>query len=301
MKLAFVVIAHRDPEHVARLLRALEHPRVRRYLHVDAKAPLEPFTRALDEAGVTDVTLLPRHACIRGDIGLVDAGLEGLRSAVADDCGYFLLLSGQDFPLLPPSELVAFADSAGTRSYVNHWPISASVHQFNGRDRTEFYAYTVRGQRELCIPRGEDTGFLSVKGRLLNDALRARSMLKGRRRFPSYAEPYAGHMWWNLSRPAADYVLRFLADHPDYYRYHLHTIAPEELFVQSILAGTDFASEHELVDDALRYREWEGTHARVLTEADLPAMLASGQLFALKFDPGVDAHVVERLAEHIAA
>jgi hypothetical protein len=300
MKVACIVIAHRDPEHVARLLGAVEHPQIACYLPVDARVPLTPFQRAFDGARASDVTLLPRHTCIRGDIGLVDAAVEGLRQGVVDGCGYFLLVTGQDFPLRSPSDLVAFAEASESRSYIHHWPIDDSVHRFNGRDRTDFYAYTVRGRREVCIPRGEDTSFLGPKGRLLNEMLRVRSALKPSRRFPSYANAFAGSMWWNLPRVAADYILDFIRDHPDYYRYHQHTIAPEELFIQSILAGTGFASDHELVNDPLRFYDWDDTHGRVLTEADLPAILASDDLFALKFDSSVDAKVLDRLAEQIA-
>ncbi len=113
--------------------------------------------------------------------------------------------------------------------------------RLGGRDRTDFYTYTVRGRRETCIPRGEDTSFLSRKGRLLNRILRLRSSLKPPRSFPSYARAFGGSQWWNLSRGAADYVLAFLDEHPDYRRYHEHTLAPDEIFFQSILVGTGFA------------------------------------------------------------
>jgi len=120
--------------------------------------------------------------------------------------------------------------------------------------------------------------------RCLSSALRARSAFKGPRRFPSYARPFGGSQWWNLSRPAADFILGFLDAHPDYRRYHEHTLAPDELFFQSILLGTEFAAEHEVVDDCLRFMRWpEGeSHPRLLTDEDLPAMEESEALFCRK-------------------
>jgi hypothetical protein len=302
MKLAIVVLAHDRPEQLARLLAALRHPDARAYLHLDRRVPLDPFRRAFAEADVGDAALLPRHATSWASPELVDAALEGLRRGVADGCDYFLLISGRDFPLRPVEAIVAFAAEAGSRSYLEHFPLPDPRWRLGGRDRTDFYTYTVRGRRETCVPRGEDTSHLNHRGRLLNRVLRLRGLGKPPRRFPSYARPFGGSQWWNLSRAAADCVLAFLDEHPDYRRYHEHTLAPDELFFQSILAGTGFAERAEVVDDSLRFMRWpaDESHPRVLGTDDLPAMLEGGALFARKFDASVDATVLGRLAERVS-
>ena len=286
--LGIVVLAHDRPDLLAELVAALRHPRIGVYLHVDRRRDLSPFVQALNGVGngTQTVTVLPRYATAWASPELVDAALAGLTRAVADGCGYVLLVSGRDFPLRPAADLVGFAEAAGGRSYLEHFPLPDPRWRFEGRDRTDFYTYTVRGRRETCIPRGEDTSFLSRRGRLLNGMLRARAAPAPARRFPDYARPHGGSQWWNLSRAAAEHVLGFLDLHPDYRRYHEHTLAPDELFFQSILAGADFAERHELVDDSLRFMRWpQGeSHPCTLGEGDLPAALASGALFARKFD-----------------
>jgi hypothetical protein len=298
MKLAIVVLAHDRPKQLALLLSALRHPQIRLYLHVDRRADLAPIAAALADADLREVELLPRHATAWGSVELVDAALEGLVRGAGDGCDYFALISGQDFPLHPVEEILAFFEQAGSRSYLEHFPLPTGRWRFEGRERTDFYTYTVRGRRETCIPRGEDTGFLNRKGRLLNEMLRLRSALKPARRFPSYAQPFGGSQWWNLSRAAADRILDFLDEHPDYRRYHAHTLAPDEVFFQSILLGADFAAGHEIVNDALRFMRWpkEESHPRVLTIGDLPAMRESEALFGRKFDAAVDEAVLARLA-----
>lgn len=303
MKLAFVVLAHDRPELLARLLAALRHPSTRAYLHLDRRVPLDPFARALEAAETGEVAMLPRHATSWASPELVAAALEGLRRGVADGCDYFLLLSGRDFPLRPVEEILAFAEGAGSRSYLEHFPLPDPRWRLGGRDRTDFYTYTVRGRRETCVPRGEDTSYLNRRGRLLNRLLRLRGLGKPARRFPAYARAHGGSQWWNLSRVAVEHVLAFLDEHPDYRRYHEHTLAPDEIFFQSILVGTDFAERAEVVDDSLRFMRWhpEESHPRVLDSGDLPAMLASGALFARKFDPAIDEAVLTRLAERVTA
>src|SRR4051794_7786692 len=173
MRLAIVVLAHDRPDQLARLLSALRHPQARVYLHVDRRSELAAFATALEEAGVGDVALLPRHATDWGSAELVDAALEGLVQGVKDGCDYFTLISGRDFPLRPVEEILAFFEKAGSGSYLEHFSLPTPRWRFEGRDRTDFYTYTVLGRRETCIPRGEDTSFLSRKGRILNQMLRA--------------------------------------------------------------------------------------------------------------------------------
>jgi hypothetical protein len=301
MKLGCIVLAHREPDQLAMLISALRHPDVRIYLHLDRRVSLAPFMRALSRVGAANVALLPRRATPWGGTGLVDAALDGLEHGIRDRCAYFTLISGQDFPLRPAGAMVAFAENAGSRSYVEHWELPSARWRLGGRDRTDFYSYDLLGRRETCIPRGEDVSHLSWKGRMVNSLLRGRSVLKPLRRFPAYARPFGGHQWWNMSEEAAEHTLRYVADHPDYQRYHRHTLAPDELFFHSILLGTGFADRYEVVNDSLRYMRWPDneSHPRVLTEADLPGLLASEALFARKFDPVIDNRVLTRLADSV--
>jgi hypothetical protein len=296
VKLACIVLAHRGPEQLAQLLGALQHPAVAIYLHVDSRASWEPFGSAIERAGVADVQMIPRRPTRWGGREVVDASLDGLRAAVHDGSDYVCLVSGQDFPLRGPEQILGFLEQAPERSYVGHWELPADHWRFGGRDRTDFYTYTVRGRRETCIPRGYDMSTFNWRGHALNWALRVRSALKPARRFPPYLRPVGGSQWWNLSRAAADHVIRFVDDHPDYVEYHEHTILPDEMFFQSILVGGDYDGEVE--NDALRFMLWDETesHPQTLTSADLPAMRATRDLFARKFDAVVDAAVIAELA-----
>jgi hypothetical protein len=303
VKLAVMVLAHRAPEQLAQLVAAMCHPRVTLYLHIDRRADLHDFARQLAGLADVDPVLLPRRATRWGGIELVDATLDGIARAAADGCTYFSLISGQDFPLRSVEELLRFVDDAGSRSYVEHWPLPTPRWRLGGRDRTDFYTYDLLGRRETCIPRGEDVDYLSARGRLLNQLLRLRTASKPARHMPSYVRPFGGVQWLNLSRAAIDHVLEFVAQHPDYRRYHQHTLAPDEIFFQSILAGTDFPTRHELVNDSLRFMVWpdDDPHPRTLREGDLGAALGSGALFARKFDSAADPKALARLAEAVSA
>src|SRR4051794_13104383 len=291
MALAVIVQAHQKPEQLRMLLSTLRDPEVRVYLHLDARADLGEMP--------DDVVVLPRRRSRWGAAELVHVSLDGLRQALADGCDYFTLISGQCFPLRPIREIAEFY--AGAPSHVEHWPTHESVHRFHGRDRTDFYSYNVRGRREPAIPRGEHTSHLNWRGKVLNSLLLARGLARRKRVFPAYAEPYTGSAWWNLDTQAAEYVVRFVDQHPDFLAWYEHAWIPDEFFYQSILAGTGYGGE--IVNGDLRFIEMTDTyHPRTLTMAHLPQIRPSEALFARKFDIDRDREAPDAvMASHASA
>lgn len=277
MRLALIILAHRAPDQMRLLLRTLRHDQVALYLHVDSRVSLKPVIE-------TGVTPLPRFPTRWGGPEIIDAILAGLTCALADGCDYVALITGHGFPLKPISEIVDFFAATPDRSYGQYWPIS-------DRERTDFYSYTVRGRREVCIPWGEDTSSFGPKGHALNWLLRLRSLPKGKRRFPPYLQPFGGRVWWNLSREATQYVLQFLKDHPDYRPYHEHMRCPDEVFFCSILAQSGL----DIVNDSLRYYTWgEGGRSLTAGTQQITAMLGSGALFAQKVDEAASQELAVR-------
>jgi hypothetical protein len=299
MRAAIIVLAHRSPTQLALLLSQLQHPDIRVYVHLDRKSPLAPFRRELVERGSPSFFMIGRRRSRWGGIELVDAAMEGLARGVSDGCGYFFLISGQDFPIVPTPEIIEFARRSEDRSFLEFFPFPVEKWRYGGRIRTEFYTYTLFGRRETFIPGGEKATF-SWKGRLINELLRIRTFFKPPRRFPSYLQAYGGSQWWNLSREAAEFVLRFVDDHPDYRAYHAHSLLPDEMFFQSILLGSGFAGDREVINDPLRFMIWEpgASHPKSLTVDDLPQILASGKLFARKIDGEVEGSVLPHLVRH---
>jgi hypothetical protein len=218
----------------------------------------------------------------------VDAELEAMARALDDGCAYVITLSGEDFPLRPIGGIVEFFEANRERSYVNGFSLPHDGWEFDGRERTDFYTYRIFGRALTCVPFGEDASVISrsVIWRAVNLALRLRSALRPKRRFPSYLTPHGGEHWMNLTDAAVVHLLDFVRSRPDYRRYHRDTGCVDEVFIQSILLGSDFTETHEIVNDDLRFLIWdEGgrtPHPKTLTLEDLPAVLQSSDLFARK-------------------
>lgn len=299
-KLGIVVLAYHRPAQLVELLRVFRHPKVTTYLHIDESARIEQFQAALDRADVGTVVWVPRHRSRWGSVEIVDAELEGLAAAHADRCSFVLVISGEDFPLKPIDWIVDFAQTNRHRSFLHTFPLPSDRWKADGRQRTEFYTYRLFNNFYTCVPRSEDTSALDAKRRIFNWSLRARSIGKPERRFPSYLKPIGGHQWLNLSADAVAYVLKFVERHPDYRAYHRYTACPDEIFIQSILLGSDFAAGSDIVNDDLRFLVWEGgDHPKTLAVADLPAIEASQALFARKVVSEADPELFTALRTRI--
>jgi hypothetical protein len=79
-------------------------------------------------------------------------------------------------------------------------------------------------------------------------------------------------------------------------RFFERAYIPDELFFQTILMSSTVAET--VVDSNVRYLDWSRRPApAILGVGDLEAMLASGALFARKFDITVDAKILDLLDE----
>ncbi|MGH3003739.1 MAG: beta-1,6-N-acetylglucosaminyltransferase [Gaiellaceae bacterium] len=271
MRLAYIVSAYKRPEQLGRLVRRL-HPAASIAIHVDAKTSERVYAAMVaGTAEVPGVTFLPRHVCRWGSFGHVRASLKGIADLVENktDYDYAILLTGQDYPLTSTDELAGFFERAGGRSFMSHW-------------RLPFTAWSGRG------------GLDRIENWHLVGPARLHLRAPLRRRAPAGLRPSGGSPYWCLARPLVEYVYRLVALRPEIVRFFEHVYIPDELFFQTILASSPHAET--IANENLRYIDWSvDPGPKVLTVADLPAIVDSGKLFARKFDVQVDSRILDAL------
>ncbi|MFP5362543.1 MAG: beta-1,6-N-acetylglucosaminyltransferase [Thermoleophilia bacterium] len=273
--IGYIIVAHAHADHLVRLVQRLRSPGARFFVHVDRGAP--PAVMQVVEqqlAGRDDVQLLPRHRVGWARFSQVEATLEGIHAILAHPVplDYGVLLTGQDYPLRPPEVIERRLREAAGRSYLEYW---AATGRWRARvDRLHWHG-TVLGRR------------VKVPNRLMP--------LSIRRPVPGGLEPFAGRTHWCLSRACLEEIAGFVARRPAVLREFRWRSHPDESFFHTILMNSPLAGT--IVNDDLRYVDWSQNlpSPRTLTTADLEAMLGSRDLFARKFDPAVDAQVLDLL------
>jgi hypothetical protein len=289
---AYIVLAHNNPGQLQRLLQRLADGNSWFFLHIDAKQPIGPFMGLANVFGER-LAFVKRENGKWGGLGIVKATLNGLEQVCAHPVAfdYIHLMSGADYPLVSNATADAFFEAHKGKSFVEHFPFPVAKWQYGGMTRLLWYNF-VRMQHY--------NRYKWYPLMLVNKFIRLFPFL--RRRFPAYLKPYGGSQWWSITVPVARYILRFVKDHPDYLRFHRHTLLPDETFFQTILLNSQEEwLQQSLVNNNLRYIVWEKPGVihfpLLLTMDDFPGIAASGKFWARKFDLNRDSEVFDRLDE----
>ncbi len=123
--LNYIILAHKNPEQIKRLVNRLKHKNVNFYIHVDKSIPLKPFSDALTD--IDKIYLLndeERVTCHWADLGMVLGTIECIKRILSDGrSGYAVLLSGQDYPLYNSTEIFEFFKHNNGLHYISGIPL----------------------------------------------------------------------------------------------------------------------------------------------------------------------------------
>lgn len=230
--LAAVILAHRDPTHVRRLIGALGDADV--FVHCDARTDDGVFAAVAAGAPV-GVRWLDRRPTPWAGWGIVEAELDGLRRAVAETAAtHMAVLQGADYPLAPPAEIAGVLDRVGPRSVLPVRPLPYDAWGRGGGLPRLRYRHRAWRRHMLRLP----------VPRALPDDLR----------------PAGGPALKVLSRAHAAAVVAVADARPDLVRFFRSVWAPDETFVPSLLASPDLVERvpGDVVDQNLWYLDWAG-------------------------------------------
>jgi core-2/I-Branching enzyme len=269
--IGFIVLAHRRPEQVRRLLARIDGLAEVVYLHVDAPDP------GAFVAG-SHTALIPSRRAQWGEFGTVDATLDGLCRFVESGgtASHVVLLSGGDYVIKPDWYIERFFAGQPGRSFMEWKPLPTDDLLDRGLSRINRYHLRVRGRKRIIPP----LTFAPERS--------FRPYLRG-------LHPHVGATWWALSRACAEYVVAYHRDHPRVARFYRRTFMPDEAFFQTVLLNSPRAAA--VGDGGVHFVDWSagGPHPATLTSADIPRLLDSPKLFARKFDVDVDEAALDEL------
>ncbi|TVT38987.1 beta-1,6-N-acetylglucosaminyltransferase [Hymenobacter setariae] len=308
----YIILAHKNPAQVARLIQALSTDTSRFYIHVDKNTDIHPFERLLEP--IKSVSFVhSREKGTWGDLGIVKATIHALQQIVADQrTGYCVLLSGQDYPIKSTDKIAQYLTRNQGINFMNTTPLPSSKWNRGGMDRIEYYKFNLSEKRGdyVILPPLLTADFLQNRSyytstikQLLRRKTNPWAILK-KRHFPGYLRPFCGDQWWTIPVETAHKLLRFLEDHPDYFRYHQHTLLPDEIAIQSVIRHLFGAEDKMAIRPTVTYINWERqgvTLPVTFDHNDIQELLNQPEemLFARKFDMETDAKILDLLDGYI--
>jgi len=276
-RVAHLVLAHKNPRQLQRMIEALRHPAFDFYIHIDSKSDMEQF-RFLEKE--PDVFFVERRARVNwAGYGMVQATVNGLEQIVEKKYDYINLLSAQDFPIKSPEQIYQFLKERKGTEFITC-----------ERLETEWTEARVRVENYHFVN-------WNIPGKIRLEKL-ADSVLP-RRKFPLNYELVGRSQWFTITGDAAVYLLSFLKNNPRVVTFFKYTWAADELIFATILHNSAFRNR---IQENLMYVDWTGCvtgHPRILEMEDLPKLLESEKMFARKFDADLDPQVISAIEQHI--
>jgi hypothetical protein len=243
-------MAHNQPEHLLRLVNALDCRGAAFYIHIDKKSDTTPFQALL--ANRENVHFVHERVGAKWmSFTLVEISLRLLRLAIMHGFDYCLLLSGVDYPIKSNDYLFSFFEKTD-KEYIAFWRLEDRP---SWQHKVQYYYFIdtipIRDWSNNC------------------EAVYWRRFFWGRffkyqkympkRKFLKEMVPYGGSQWWSLSYECATYILRSTEENISFKKFYRYTHSPDELFFQTIILNSDWARRVENYD---AYEAWSAERAR---------------------------------------
>lgn len=282
MRIAHLIMVHKNAKQVERLLQALDHESFDFYVHLDAKADMEEFAHL---GALPRVYFIQTRTSVRwASFQFVESILASMREILATGIpyGFINLLSGQDYPVKPAESIYRF--------FVEHQGQSFLSVEKEG---SAWWQHAIHRVQQY------HTVYYKFPGQYQLQALANRLLPK--RRFPLPYTLYGGAdgSWWSMSLECARYLVHFVDTNPALRQFSRFTWGSDEFLISTILMNSPF--KDTIVDENYRYIDWSagGANPKVLTTADASSLLDTYKLFARKFDISQDENILDILDQSL--
>lgn len=277
MKIAHLILAHTAPGQLIRLVKKLSHKDACFFIHIDSKADIKLFGEL---AGMAHVTFVQPRADVKwGAYSIVQATINGFKAiqASGQKIDFINLLSGVDYPLRSTQYIHDFFSANPGKNFMHSLLVND--------EWTE--AITRLTQYHLTLYKFPAQ--YRVQG-IMNKLLPTRKM-------PNGLIPVGRSQWFTITGDAMQYIIDYLDNNKNVVRFFKLTWAPDEIIFQTILYNSLFRDS--MVNDNLCYVDWSARQAspKTLDMEDKEVLMASGKLFARKFDMKAKPGIMDYLDE----
>jgi hypothetical protein len=301
MRLAYLILAHNTPNHLCRLVRALDSPNAAFFIHVDRKSDIRSYRNRLSQP---NITFLEDRVDVYWDgFSRVDATIRLINESLncSPESGYLVLLSASDYPLRSPEYIEDFFSRNQGRQFINLVQMPC-----------EAVGKPIERVQQYWLQTPYNNWFLiRVIARLNQLSTRLKLINRDYKRVFNGLLPYGGSEWWALTAEACRYILKFINARTDIVKFFRNTYMPDEAIFQTIIGNSEFAKH---VARNVTFTDWSRPIQPAIIDMDhLNAFVKAGciigddaygrgeLLFARKFPDDssqltdfIDAHLIGR-------
>jgi hypothetical protein len=315
MKIAYLVLAHNQPQQLLKLYAALTDDISDFYIHVDHKSK-DKEAIAAAFAGKANVKVISVHEVYWMGFNMVQATIDLLKLAYnsGTDYKYFNLMSGQDYPIK-------------SKQYINDF---LAGHHEDFIDCIKIKHLPAKFARKYQLRHFYDTPYTNPRDprripflvKMYYRLKKVEAKLLPPRKFFNGMEPFFGPQWFMLTKETVGYILRFIEERKDYTAYMRTTEGTDETYIQTIVGNSPRFSNMWGYDKYMAYErnftpgtpeftnyaacsvfmDWSErakTKPAVLTMEYFDEIKTAGHLFARKFDVNQSQELIKKIDSDI--
>lgn len=287
MKIAYLILCHVDPKHIARLVRKItDKTENMAFIHVDKKADISAFEKEMNN--IKNAYVLKERISINWGGSAIEATILLLKAALAEGkYDRLILLQGLEYPIQSNKQISTFCKRYHDTEFIKAQNISDSKRISDIHKYCLYWMFDKASVNpcvkltHLCNKKFVELGLVPhLKKNYVKDC-------KGNK-----MKIYQGCAQFGLTKEAAEYLVEFYDNNPQVNKYFKSMFAPDESYFHTIIYNSSFVNKtvdgcavtgNNLTDfENLTYFEYPN-QIRLFTEpSEFEQLRSSGLLFFRK-------------------
>jgi hypothetical protein len=282
MKIAYLILVHRDIELVKKQIETLNSSVVTFFIHLDKKFIFDDIDPFFQKENI--IFCKKRYWINWGGFSIINATIQLLSEAISNPIkfDYFILLSGQCFPIKKNREIENFVEINQSIIDIKALPIDKLKN--GGLDKLKYWypfdnLYFIKNDCKKLLFR-----YFVIFCKIFK-------ISKPLTKDITYC---FGSQWWGLNKECVEYILSYCKSNPRFMDFFKFSWAPDELFFQTIIYNSPLYGG--IINKPFRYIEWSKQGPpKILSELDYENIINSQFLFARKFDSKKSGNLITKL------
>ena len=288
IKIAILLLCHKNPEQINILLEKLENDNIDCFLHIDAK------NNDMEEKIISrrNVYIIPDKIDVKwGEYSQVLAHLKLIEYGYKNgDYDYYWQCSGQDYPIRDTEEILRFFQKNRGKNFIRFWDsLNYRYGKENNLDKRNIIYYPRFLLGRSWIKRVAKRLYVQITG----GYMRTFSLFRRKNRLTD-VKKYYGPNWMCLSKDVVAWMLGYIRENTWYETAYKNSPNPDESFFHTLFMKSDFSETR--MDYLHKIRFSNGANSPdVFTIDDFDELISCRYLMARKFDINIDAEILKYL------
>ena len=281
MKIAYIILVHKNPEQLNRLINRLNTENVIFSIHVDYNANMEDFKKeVLSNNPNNNITFLEKRVKPKwGGFNTIRAAVELINSVLEYHPESIVYISGQDYPIMNNKSIEEYLKKHEGKALIEYEPEKYELKKVNNINRYYFADYFNYNKKGSFNPK--EIPFLA---RLLTKLL-------PKRRFLKKVKPFVGRQWFILPYDIAEFIVKEYNRNKKLRNFYKFTIHSAEMYFQTLLLNSKYANRVENLQTV--FANYNAPNPIIWKAEDINTLKSQDKPFARKFDSKIDSKIFD--------